>query len=141
MYKLPKKKNILMGSKPSGCIKSLSLVNRLSALVHERYQCPKANPQRRRRCLLFGPKVRRGISSPCFPGTRSGMEPSNFFHSSRFVGFCGKGCWNLFHTADSCQARENSRFMFSRAWHESDGPDAARTRRAWSEGRERERTP
>ena len=35
--------------------------------------------------------------------------------------------------------------VFSRAWHKVDkqtaSPDAARTRRAWSEGRERERTP
>jgi len=33
--------------------------------------------------------------------------------------------------------------MFSRVWHEyeSFSLDAARTRRAWSEGRERERTP
>ncbi len=51
---------------------------------NERYQYPRASPGKRRRCLLLGSK-RRGIS-PCFPGTRSGMEPSRCSPSSRFVG-------------------------------------------------------
>jgi hypothetical protein len=42
--------------------------------LNERYQYPRASPGLRRRCLLFRPKG-RGIS-PCFPGTRSGEEPS-----------------------------------------------------------------
>ncbi len=41
---------------------------------NERYQYPRASPGPRRLCLLFRPKG-RGIS-PCFPGTRSVMEPS-----------------------------------------------------------------
>jgi hypothetical protein len=46
----------------------------LKLLMNERYQYPRASPGLRRRCLLFRPKG-RGIS-PCFPGTRSGEEPS-----------------------------------------------------------------
>ena len=56
----------------------------VSSLQNERYQYPRASPGKRRLRLLFRPKG-RGIS-PCFPGTRSGMEPPYCFLSSRFVG-------------------------------------------------------
>ena len=44
----------------------------------------RASPGKRRLQLFFRPKG-RGIS-PCFPGTRSGVEPSSCFHSAHFVG-------------------------------------------------------
>jgi plasmid stabilization system protein ParE len=51
---------------------------------NKRYQYPRVSPGKRMLRLLCRPKG-RGIS-PCFPGTRSGVEPSRCFHSARFVG-------------------------------------------------------
>ena len=48
-------------------------VGEYKKLPNERYQYPRASPGRRRRCLLFRPKGR--FISPCFPSTRSVMEP------------------------------------------------------------------
>jgi hypothetical protein len=55
------------------------------------------------------------------------------------------GCWKLATVSNFVPGTRKHKWEFSRAWHKFDkqtaSPDAARTRRAWSEGRERERTP
>jgi len=67
-----------------GVSDTVSFADPPNSFDNERYQYLRASHGLRRRCLLFRPKG-RGIS-PCFPGTRSGEEPSCWFLSSRSVG-------------------------------------------------------
>ena len=105
---------------------------------NERYQYPRASPGPSRLRLLFRPKG-RGIS-PCFPGTRSGLAQIRAWHEIASLSDKKLPVRTCIYTA--CKGISPRNFVPGTKLTGHPSPsDAARTRRAWSEGQERQRTP